>query len=276
MTEKNVNEGSPVGLLLSALIILLVAAGLSFLVGGQRGAGEASQVAQDELEYITNSLGMQFVRLPAGRFTMGDEGLGYGPEREVGVGAFYMGVHEVTQAQWEAVMGYNPSHFQDPRRPVDSVPWLDVQIFLEQLNVLEGTNRYRLPSESEWEYAARAGSESRFFFGEDASLLRRFAWFGANQNRGTRAVGSLQPSPWGLYDIYGNVWEWVQDCWHESYLGAPSDSRSWGGMECQQAGLRGGGWNNKADNMDSVARGSYGVRFGDVSNGFRVVLSERR
>ncbi len=258
-------------LLLAPLAIIAVALLLAYLVPApQREPERAESAAPAPLERFTNSLGMTLVRLPAGSFVMGDESLGYGPERQVRVGSFFIATHEVTQAQWQAVMGYNPSAFPGPNRPVEQVSWDEVQAFLEQLNLIEGTNRYRLPSEAEWEYAARAGTSTPYFFGSDAGPLRRFAWFGASGNRGTRAAGTLQPNPWGLFDIYGNVWEWVQDCWHDDYRGAPPDARVWGSLDCGYRVVRGGGWNNRAEQLGSAVRGSYDARFGDVSSGFRV------
>ena len=273
MTENRVDGGSLVGILLPVVAVLALAGGIAFFASGAREVPAHSAPAEVPLAQLTNSLGMQFVQIPAGRFLMGSDAEGYGPEHEVQVPAFYLGVHEVTQAQWQAVMGYNPSAFPDPSRPVEQVSWLDVQAFLEELNRREGTNRYRLPSEAEWEYAARAGGTGRFFFGDDVASLRRFAWFGVGEHRGTRSVGTLRPNPWGLYDVYGNVWEWVQDCWHDNYTGAPADGRVWGGAECQLRGLRGGGWNNQSAQLGSAVRGSYDVRFGDRSNGFRVALA---
>ncbi len=273
MMEKREEAAGLVGVLLPVVVVLLLAGGIAYVAG--KGVGQSSEVVAEPLvlKRITNSLGMQFVEIPAGRFVMGSEALGYGPEREVSVASFYMGVHEVTQAQWEAVMGFNPSAFRGASRPVEQVSWLDAQAFLEQLNLREGTNRYRLPSEAEWEYAARAGTTTRFFFGDDAAPLRRFAWFGAGEHRGSRVVGGLKSNPWGLHDLYGNVWEWVQDCWYDSYEGAPADARVRGGRDCQLGTLRGGGWNNRPSLLGSAVRGSYDVRFGDRSNGLRIVLA---
>ncbi len=261
------------GMLLPVLVVLALAGGIAFFASSRDEGGAPVQPAAEPLARITNSLGMQFVQIPAGQFVMGSDALGYGPQRSVSVVTFYLGVHEVTQAQWEAVMGYNPSAFRDPNRPVEQVSWLEVQTFLEQLNLREGTNRYRLPSEAEWEYAARAGSSSRFFFGNEVAPLRRYAWFGAGSHRGTRQVGTLKANRWGLHDIYGNVWEWVQDCWRESYEGAPADARAWSEPNCPSRSLRGGGWNNQPSLLGSAVRGSYDVRFGDMSNGFRVALA---
>ncbi len=265
------DEQRTVIVLLVVVSAVLVLAGLITALGLWRQGAEQEVVVGQGLESVTNSIGMQLVGIPAGKFVMGEDALGRGPMREVQVAPFYMGAYEVTQAQWQAVMGFNPSEYQDPRRPVEQVTWLEVQTFLEELNRLEGTNKYRLPSEAEWEYAARAGSQGRYFFGVETGWLSRYAWFGATN--GSRPVGSKRPNPWGLYDVYGNVWEWVQECWHDDYTGAPDDSRVWGGGDCSQRTLRGGGWSNGADYLGSTVRGSYRPRFEDVNNGFRVVMT---
>ena len=267
-------EGQRALALVAGVVLVLVLAGGLAMIGFQQKSDQQQMAApQQGLETISNSIGMQFVKLPAGRFMMGDESPSRGPVREVQVRSIYMATHEVTQAQWQAVMGFNPSSYKDPRRPVENITWLETQSFLEELNRLEGTNKYRLPSEAEWEYAARAGSEGTYFFGDDVSQLRRYAWFDAQARIGSTAVGQRQPNAWGLYDMYGNVWEWVQDCWHDDYTNAPPDSRVWGGGDCSLRVLRGGGWANQADYLGSTVRGSYEAKFEDNSNGFRVVLT---
>ncbi len=264
-------------LVVPALLVVALALFLAWILSQLRdtAAGDAEQAGA--LRVFTNSIGMQFVALPGGTFWMGSpEGVGLPeerPRRQVRVAPFYMGRHEVTQAQWERVMGYNPSAHRGPRRPVEQVTWHEVQAFLRALNRLEGTTKYRLPSEAEWEYAARAGTETRWFFGDDPSLLHRYAWFGQRGDVGPRAVGRGAPNPWGLYDVYGNVWEWVQDCWHGNYEGAPADGRVWAGGDCSLRMLRGGGWNSPAEYARSAVRGSYAPELNDMANGFRVARS---
>ena len=112
---------------------------------------------------------------------------------------FYLGIHEVTQGQWEAVMENNPSHLKgDVNRPVETVSWEEVQKFIDKLNSKEGGTRYRLPTEAEWEYAARAGSKTAYSFGDDSSQLGKYAWFGESAGGTTHPVGKLQPNAWGL------------------------------------------------------------------------------
>ena len=274
MTIKvKTEERRALALVVGVVVVLGLAGGLAAIGFQQNADRQRVTDPQQGLETISNSIGMQFVKLPAGNFKMGDDVPGRGPVREVRVRSVFMAVHEVTQAQWQAVMGYNPSTYKDPRRPVENITWLETQSFLEELNRLEGTNKYRLPSEAEWEYAARAGSEGVYFFGNDVSQLRRYAWFDSRDRIGTSPVGNRQPNSWGLHDMYGNVWEWVQDCWHDDYTNAPPDGRVWGGGDCSQRVLRGGGWANQADYLGSTVRGSYEAKFEDSSNGFRVVLT---
>ena len=166
---------------------------------------------------FTNSIDMKLVLIPAGSFMMGspsDE-----PERarteeqhEVTITKpFYLQTTEVTQAQWREIMGNNPSEFKGDDHPVENVSWNDVKDFIRRLNQKEGTNKYHLPTEAQWEYACRAGSTTRFFFGNSATSLGQYAWYRKNSGKRTHPVGGKKPNPWGLYDMHGNVGEWCQD-----------------------------------------------------------------
>ena len=185
-----------------------------------------------------NLTGMEFVLIPAGEFEMGSPSrekrrkLWESPVHRVTIKKpFYLGIYPVTQEQWNKVMGSNPSYFKGEKHPVETISWEDAQVFLRKLNAIENTGEkcsgYRLPTEAEWEHAARAGSTGSYFFGDDESKLKEYAWFLGNSGLETHPVGLKKPNPWGLYDIYGNVGEWVQDEYHISYKGAPSDGRAW-------------------------------------------------
>jgi len=188
-----------------------------------------------DTEIITSpSTGIQLVLIPAGEFEMGspseerNRSDSESPAHIVVIqNSFYLGRSAVTQNQWKKIMGTNPSHFKGEDRPVEMISWEDVQQFIAKLNEMEGTDKYRLPSEAEWEYACRAGTQTRCFFGEDESKLDEYAWHFENSGSKTHAVGLKKPNSWGLYDTHGNVWEWVQDEWHENYNGAPSDGSVW-------------------------------------------------
>ena len=220
----------------------------------------------------TNSIGVEFVLIPAGAFKMGSAN-GDNDERPVRTVTiskpFYLGKYEVTQAQWQAIMGNNPSLFQgDANRPVEQVWFNDVQEFIQKLNAKEGGGRYRLPTEAEWEYAARAGTTTAYSFGDDPSQLGEHAWYKDNANGQTHAVGQKKPNPWGLYDMHGNVWEWVQD-WYKRY---PQDAATdpQGPAAGTHRSRRGGAWNNFAKYCRAANRYSV-AGFRDDFLGFRLV-----
>jgi len=173
------------------------------------------------------------VLIPGGSFNMGspdsekDRSGDEGPVHRVTVPAFWMGKHEITQAQWEAVMGSNPSVVKEPNRPVTHVSWDDCQEFIRKLNAKVSDGGFRLPSEAEWEYACRAGSAGRFCSGDSHFGLFHYAWFGSNSVSAPHRVGNKRPNAFGLYDMHGNVWEWCQDWYHPTYSGAPADGTAW-------------------------------------------------
>jgi|GEM_PF-2055548 len=226
---------------------------------------------------FTNSFGMEFVQVPAGEFDMGsqttekDRFVWEGPIHRVKISnGFYMGKYEVTQKQWRDVMGNNPSYFKGDELPVEGVSWNDVQEFIKKLNEKEGTDKYRIPSEAEWEYAARAGTTTRYFFGDDESKVGDYAWFDENSDRKTHPVGQKKPNPWGLYDIYGNVWEWVQDTFHDNYRDAPTDGGEWKLGGSSNHVIRGASWYNNPVDFRSASRNNAGP--GSSLIGFRLVM----
>jgi formylglycine-generating enzyme required for sulfatase activity len=206
---------------------------------------------------------MEFVLVPAGSFIMGAT---YQRRERAMPGEryrhlvritrpFWLGRFEVTQSQWEAVMGTNPSLSKGPWLPVESVSWHDVQVFLNRLNMLEGARGYRLPTEAEWEYAARAGGRPQiYFFGNDPSLLGGYAWYEGNSDDRTHPVGMKAPNAFGLYDIYGNVSEWVQDRYGDDYYGKSPASDPHGPSEGAFRVHRGCSWIGDEWNCRSASR----------------------
>lgn len=185
---------------------------------------------------------------------------------------FYLAKYPTTQAQWEAVVGNNPSKFKgDPNRPVETVSWDDAQEFLRRLGEKDG-KPYRLPTEAEWEYAARAGTTTAYCFGDDPKLLREYGWYDENSGGRARAVGQLEANAWGLHDVHGNVWEWVQDWYADNYYQQSGLIDPKGPEEGQYRVVRGGSWNDDAlDLRVSVRRWvDPGYRF--VSIGFRCAV----
>ena len=169
----------------------------------------------------------EMVVIPAGSFVMGsDKNLYEQPTHSVNLRSFLMGKTEVTKEQWEAVMGNNPSAYKGSALPVDGISWDDIQQFIVKLNQKTG-QKYRLPSEAEWEYAARAGTTTEWSHGNDESKLGNYAWYNKNSPDKTQAVGQKLPNAFGLFDMHGNALEWTQDCWHENYAGAPTDGIAW-------------------------------------------------
>ncbi len=220
-----------------------------------------------------NSIGIKFVLIQPGEFMMGSEEMSWEkPVHKVTVSKpFYLGIYPVTQKEWKAMMENNPSYFKGDNLPVERVSWNEVQEFIKKLNEKEGTNKYRLPSEAEWEYAARAGTTTRYSFDDnDESKLDEYAWYESNSGGKTHEVGKKKPNPWGLYDMHGNVWEWVQDIWHGDYNGAPTDGSSWEGDGSSRVN-RGGGWNNSARACRSARRAPYDPGYRVNAFGFRLL-----
>ncbi len=209
---------------------------------------------------IENSLGMQFMRIEAGSFLMGSPT--YERHREQDETQhpvtlsqpFALQTTPVTQQQWEAVLGFNPSDFKGDDLPVENVSWNDIMTrFLPKLNEM-GIGNYRLPTEAEWEYAARAGSWHAYYHLEDASQLDTYAWYTNNSGFQTQPVAAKQPNSWGLYDMYGNVWEWCQDWYNGPYSKEPQTDplgppRGLGRV------MRGGSWFCNAPSCRSATRG---------------------
>jgi formylglycine-generating enzyme required for sulfatase activity len=226
--------------------------------------------------------GIEFQWCPPGTFMMGS------PESEVGrlvdetrhqvtiSQGFWFGTYEVTQAQWAAVMGSNPSQFSGADRPVEQVSWEDVRFFITALNVGNGKRAiggpYRLPTEAEWEYAYRAGTTTRFYWGEDPTEteIPDYAWYMSYAGNVTHNAGEKLPNAWGLYDMSGNVYEWCQD-WYAEYLAGPVTDPGGPAAGTTIRVLRGAAWLNDPASCRAASHfnGSPGSR--DHAVGFRLL-----
>ena len=251
-------------------------------------------VATASRQIITNSIGLKLALIPAGSFWMGS------PESEAGRSSdesprhevkltrnFSLGVNPVTQAEYQQVVGSNPSRFAgNDRRPVERVSWLDAVAFCNRLSEWEqrplfynvsdqqvriiGGSGYRLPTEAEWEYACRAGTRSRWWFGDEDARLRDFAWYGENSGDTTHPVGEKPANAWGLHDMHGNVWEWCQD-WYDSHYYAKSPKSDPVGPDSGPDRVsRGGAWGYDPDYCRSAYRYDVLPDYFSVSVGFRV------
>jgi formylglycine-generating enzyme required for sulfatase activity len=240
---------------------------------------EKVKISIEEPEKIAkqdNSIGMKFTLVTAGEFYMGsEESDDEKPVHKVKIkNPFYLGTYPVAQREWKAVMRSNPSDFKGDDLPVEQVSWDNVQEFIMKLNEKEGTDKYRLPSEAEWEYACRAGTTTRYSFGDDESELDDYAWYARNSDYKAYPVGQKKPNSWGLYDMHGNVWEWVQDKWHDSYDGAPTDGSVWESGDGADRVFCGGSWDGGAGHCRSAARFHDDPSDRDRGLGFRLLQEQ--
>jgi formylglycine-generating enzyme required for sulfatase activity len=194
-----------------------------------------------------------------------------GPPHEVVITKpFEIGRYPVTQAQWEMVMGYNPSFFRCPRQPVENISWEEACQFICKLNRREAVNRYRLPTEAEWEYAASSGGRDKS--DDDPHLMGCRAWFFANSDNKSQPVGMKIPNSWGLYDMQGNVWEWVYDWFGDYQFMCERDPT--GPPEGSDRVIRGGGWGNSYWQCRLFTRSVKGPEFRSAVIGLRLVIDE--
>ena len=262
----------------------------SFEVVTTDARGNITNRRNASAKYFTEDLGngvtLDMVEIPGGTFIMGSpkseakRGSNEGPQHQVTVPSFYMGKYELTQVQYEAIIGTNPSNFKGDNRPVERVSWNNAVEFCKKLSQKTG-KKYRLPSEAEWEYACRAGTTTPFYFGE--SITPDLVNYDGNHTyasapkgkyrQQTTDVGTFPPNSFGLYDMHGNVWEWCQDEWHDNYIDAPKDSSVWTSQSDIIKVLRGGSWYNNPWNCRSAYRYYGSLGFNSNGFGFRVVCS---
>lgn len=239
------------------------------------------------MEDLGNGVNLEMVSIPGGKFLMGTEDqeikrmfeksgwyelLRESPQHEVTVQPFFMGKYPITQAQYQQIMGNNPSYFKDDDRPVERVSWDDAVEFCQRLSK-QTEKEYRLPTEAEWEYACRARTTTAYYFGDTITekLVNYYGTVGE-----TTAVGKYPPNTFGLYDMHGNVREWCQDDWHDNYQGAPNDGRAWVTDKSNQKVVRGGSSAIILDLSRSAYRSSYARRHRLFDVGFRVVCADPR
>jgi formylglycine-generating enzyme required for sulfatase activity len=297
-------KGKIYGVVLAVVLVLL---GGYFFLNQEKQPKQDLQLEQaKQLEQTRNSIGMEFALIPSGSFMMGCSECGDAekPKHKVSItNSFFIGKYEVTQGQWKQVMGSNPSNFQNcgDNCPVESVSWNDTQEFIKKLCEAEKMNpcKYRLPTEAEWEYAARAGSKTSIYMGEMKILgnnspeLDGIAWYGGNSGVsygggidcsgwsekqyssskcGTQMVGQKKPNAWGLYDMIGNVWEWNEDLYDSEYYKNSPNNDPKGLNSGEYRVLRGGSWSRNARGSRLSLRGYHNLgRKGDDC-GFRLVL----
>jgi formylglycine-generating enzyme required for sulfatase activity len=245
---------------------------LTFLCSPAMSETEAGKI------FTSPTLGAKFVLVPAGTFTMGSlssQPGRYGNETQHQVTisrSFYMQTTVVTQEQWKRVMGNNPSGFSScgDACPVEEVSWNDVQDFINKLNSMEGTDKYRLPTEAEWEYAARSGGKQEEYAGiASESNLGDYAWYRANSGGKTHPVGQKIPNGLGLYDMSGNIWEWVQD-WYDNYPSSHVTDTAGYSSNSYRVN-RGGSWSNFPRRCRTAVRDYNYPDFKYFDLGFRLV-----
>ena len=191
------------------------------------------------------------------------------PLHRVNIQSFAIGKYEVTQEQWYAVMGDNPSDNKGRTLPVENVSWDDAILFVQKLSQKTG-KKYRLPSEAEWEYAARGGQLTTYPWGNKEDELKVYAWHKDN-TKTTMPIGSTSPNQFGLHDMLGNVREWTQDCWNANYQGAPADGSAWVSGDCSQRVVRGGSLYSNSRQLRPANRANLSPAMRIISGGIRVV-----
>jgi formylglycine-generating enzyme required for sulfatase activity len=224
-------------------------------------------------DVVTTQSGLEMVAIPGGWFEMGSTkgGDDESPVHKVWISPFLMDRYEVVQEQFKKFQFPDPSHFKNPEKPLDQINWTDATMYCNERSLAEGlepcyneetwecnfaADGYRLPTEAEWEYACRAGTNSQYSFGSTVQKLKAHAWFDDNSSKTTQLVGQKQPNPWGLYDMHGNVSEWCNDFYGEDYYQRSPERDPKGPASGRERVLRGGAWNSSADSCRSTYRAS--------------------
>ncbi|MEX8499855.1 MAG: formylglycine-generating enzyme family protein [Leptothrix ochracea] len=223
-----------------------------FLMGApdSEAGRKPNEVPQHDVGISVN-IAMSRFELQKGEFARFVDDAGYKTEAETGDGCWLWQNGELNKGagtSWR-----NPGFEQDDHHPVVCVSWNDAQAYVKWLSQ-KTSKTYRLPSEAEWEFAARARSTTRYSFGSEDARLADFAWFTKVSEGHTHAVGEKKPNGFGLFDVHGNAWEWTQDCWHDTYINAPTDGNAWDDPVCQRRVFRGGSWGESPRLTRTAAR----------------------
>ncbi len=261
------------------MITSLLVASVAMMADPSPKSAELLKTFRNEFVELKPSQG----QFPAS-FTMGADGeASTSPAHRVTFKTpFSIARYEVPQNLWEAVMGKNPSRWQGPRNSVEMLSWDEAVEFCQRatqkmraLKLIGDDEVIRLPSEAEWEYAARAGTETRYSFGDEAKDLDDYGWHTGNAAGNDPPVGAKKPNPWKLYDVHGYLWEWCADTWHDNYRGAPAGGAVWTqGGDPKRRVLRGGSWKDKADQLTSRFRRAADRGTRDDAIGLRCVLAK--
>ncbi len=264
-------------------LVVLSAVGRLAAIAEEPKTGGNSKVLPKELSVdLGKGVKLEMVLVPAGEFLMGspdsdkDAGDEEKPQHRVRITKpFYLGKYLVTQEQWQTVMGSNPSHFTDPKNPVEEVSWDDCRLFLDKLDAKIGSQheKFSLPTEAQWEYACRAGSGRRYYFGDDEADLGDYGWCLANADNKPRPIGQKKPNACGLYDMHGNVGEWCQDWYGGGYYAASKMDDPNGPATGTNRVNRGGGWDRPARYSRAAYRSYYSPGFRLDYVGVRVCLA---
>jgi formylglycine-generating enzyme required for sulfatase activity len=274
--------------------VFVLSGALTLLQGcGRKTPNNDSKAPDDGPSKTGTRSEIEMILLPGCRFTMGDKDEVDAMPHEVVVSSFYMDKYLVTQEQYQRVCGENPSRWKGDKNPVEQVRWSDAVRFCNERSRLEGlqpcydvetwqcnfkANGYRLPTEAEWEYACRAGTQTAYFFGSNPLKLADYAWFDKNSGGHPHPVGQKRPNPWGLYDMCGNVWQWCNDFYQVDYYQKAPQENPRGPKDGETKVVRGGAWKFSAQNCRSGYRynenpGYMDVCFGYDIYGFRCVRS---
>lgn len=258
------------------------------------GCGNEQKAVRNRPEMITTASGVEMVLVPAGSYVMGNDAgeSDEKPAHKVQLSAFLMDKHEVSQKNYEALMGKNPSKdFRNPDNPADQVDWLNATTYCNMRSRKEGltpcyntedqtcnfeASGYRLPTEAEWEYACRAGSTGSSASGAPASELDQYGWYSGNSKSSTHPVGQKKANAWGLHDMQGNLAEWCNDYFAKDYYAKSPAENPRGPADGKSCVVRGGSWYSPAESCAASVRNDAGRKFPDVcvganTYGFRCV-----